>query len=831
MRIVFNRLSVDELNEKIFVSSGVSRLFIVITIVLSGILECQLAIAQAGAGGEAVNRITGVAGTTPKISPNKFTLSGYVRDSLSVESLIGASIVINGSGKGVNSNNYGFYSITLEEGKYEIMVSFAGYHSKVIEADLNQNVQYNFQLLPQGYLEEVIVSSRKRDANVKSSQMGRIDLSINQIKSVPVLMGETDILKTLQLLPGVRNAGEGNTGLYVRGGGPDQNLILLDDAIVYNTGHLFGFFSIFNADAIKNTTLIKGGMPPQYGGRLSSVLDVAMKEGNMKKIEVDGGLGLIASRLSVQGPIIKDKASFIVSARRTYIDVLTKPFIPKSNPAYGSGYYFYDLNTKVNYKFSDRDRIYLSGYFGRDVFKFRNSERGFKADIPWGNATGTLRWNHVFNRKLFANTTAVYNSYNFSFGAAQNDFEIKLSSGIRDVGVKLDFDYYPAPQHKLKFGGIATYHTFIPNVLSGRQGTNEFKPDNVNKKYALETGIYVQDDWEISDKLQLNAGLRYSTFSQLGPHTIYEKDANDNRIDSIVYNSGVVKTYGGPEPRLSLRYAINEETSVKAAVSRNLQYIHLVSNAGSTLPTDLWVPSTYRVQPQKSWLYALGLFKNFNNNLFETSVEVYYKNMENQIEYGEGYTPSLDDPEEDFVFGRGWSYGSEFFINKARGKLTGWIGYTLSWTRRKFPGLNDGETYYAKFDRRHDLSVVGMYELNKKWKFSAVFVYGSGNATTLPERFYLVNGVLTQEYSKLNQYRLPAYHRLDFSATLTPQNRENKKLKTSWVFSIYNVYSRLNPYFIYFDQTGTATSGDLKIEALKVSLFPIIPAVTWNFKF
>ncbi|MET0243623.1 MAG: TonB-dependent receptor [Flavitalea sp.] len=761
----------------------------------------------------------------------KFTLSGYIKDSLSSESLIGASIVPTTGSNGITSNNYGFYSITLSRGDYQVLVSFAGYQSRLLTITLDKNIEYNFELVPQGYLEEVVVSSKRKDGNVRNSQMGRIDLSINQIKSVPVLMGETDILKTLQLLPGVRNAGEGNTGLYVRGGGPDQNLILLDDAIVYNTGHLFGFFSIFNADAIKNTSLIKGGMPSQYGGRLSSVLDVAMKEGNMKKFEVDGGLGLIASRLSVQGPIKKDKASFIISGRRTYIDVLAKPFIPKSNAAYGSGYYFYDLNAKMNYKFSEKDRLYMSGYFGRDVFAFRNSERGFNADIPWGNATGTIRWNHVFNRKLFSNLTGVYNSYNFSFGAAQNDFEIKLSSGIRDVGLKLDFDYYPAPEHKIKYGGIATYHTFIPNVLSGRQGENEFQPDNVNQKYALETGLYIQDDWELSDKFQINAGLRYSTFSQLGPHTMYEKDANGNRIDSTVINSGVVKTYGGIEPRFTLRYAINDETSIKAAVSRNLQYIHLVSNAGSTLPTDLWVPSTYRVQPQKSWLYAIGLFKNFDDNMFETSVELYYKDMQNQIEYGEGYTPSLSDPEEEFVFGRGWSYGSEFFINKSKGKLTGWIGYTLSWTKRKFDALNGGETYYAKFDRRHDLSFVSMYELNKKWKFSAVFVYGTGNATTLPERFYIVNGVLTQEYSKLNQYRLPAYHRLDLSATLTPKKQERKRIKTSWVFSIYNAYSRYNPYFIYFDQSGSATEGTLEVQARKVSLFPIIPAVTWNFKF
>ncbi|MBS1935402.1 MAG: TonB-dependent receptor, partial [Bacteroidetes bacterium] len=625
--------------------------------------------------------------------------------------------------------------------------------------------------------------------------------------------------------------GEGNTGLYVRGGGPDQNLILLDDAIVYNTGHLFGFFSIFNGDAIKNTSLIKGGMPAQYGGRLSSVLDIAMKEGNMNKFEAEGGIGLIASRLSIQGPLKKNKASFIVSARRTYIDVLTKPFIKKSSNFYGSGYYFYDLNTKVNYKFSDKDRLYLSGYFGRDVFDFKNAQRSFSANIPWGNATATLRWNHVFNQKLFANTTLVYNNYQFAFNAEQQDFALKLSSGIHDLTFKTDFDYYASPQHKIKFGGLYTYHTFSPNILSGQQDTTTFQPNNSNKKYANETALYIQDDWAVNDKLQVNAGLRWSTFSQIGPYTTYITDSNGNKLDSTVYRRGqTVKAYGGLEPRLTLRYALDDETSLKASVGRNMQYIHLVSNSGTTLPTDLWVPSTYIVKPQISWQYSAGIFKNFKDNTYETSVELYYKQMQNQIEYKAGYTPSLKDPEQDFVFGKGWSYGAEFYVNKSKGRLTGWIGYTLSWTWRKFPLLNNGDAYPAKYDRRHDLSIVASYELNKHWKLSAIFVYASGNATTLPTQFYIINGVLTQEYSKINQYRLPSYHRLDFSATYTPTYKPNKKIHGSWVFSIYNVYSRLNPYFIYFNQTGSPYNGTLKVEARQVSLFPIIPSVTWNFK-
>ncbi len=763
----------------------------------------------------------------------RFSLNGYVRDSLSGETIIGATITVNGQPKGVASNQFGFYSITLDAGTYTITASHISYVAKPFTVQLSSNQSYNFDLVPKSSANtEVVVYSKRRDANVKNAQMGKIDLSMNQIKNVPAFMGEVDPLKVIQLLPGVRNAGEGNAGFYVRGGGPDQNLILLDDAVVYNTGHLFGFFSIFNGDAIKNVSLIKGGMPAQYGGRLSSVLDVTMKDGNINKFQTEGGIGLIASRFSVQGPIKKDKASFIISARRTYIDALAKPFIKKSSDFYGSGYYFYDLNAKINYRFSEKDRLFISGYFGRDVFDFVNAKRSFKTNIPWGNRTATVRWNHVFNRRLFANTTLLYNDYKFKFAAQQESLEIGLSSGIRDYSLKTDFDYYPLPNHKLKFGGLLTYHKFIPNVASGRQDSVIFTPNNETEKYAAEAALYIQDDWEIGEQWKINYGVRWSSFTQIGPYKKFTRDINGNKLDSTVYKSfAPVKTYGGFEPRVTVRYAINDETSVKASVTRNLQYIHLVSNSGTTLPTDLWVPSTYIVKPQISWLYAAGLFKNFNDNTWETSLEVYYKDMQNQVEYQEGYTPSLKDPEEEFVFGKGWSYGSELLLNKVKGRFTGWIGYTLSWTWRKFPQLNDGEKYPAKFDRRHDLSVVGNYELNKKWRLGAVFVYGTGNAITLPERFYIINGVLTQEYSKLNQYRMKAYHRMDLSATYTPTPKKQRKLQSYWVFSIYNLYSRLNPYFIYFDQEGSPVTGDLKVEARQVSLFPILPAVTWNFKF
>ena len=763
---------------------------------------------------------------------DKFTLNGYIKDSLSGETLIGANLNIRSEGKGIVSNQYGFYSITLKKGNYIVLCSFVGYQPKEINIDLNNNLQQNILLLPNSaVINNVTVYGRKRDNNVKTAQMGKFELSISTAKALPAFLGEVDILKTLQLLPGVRNAGEGNAGFYVRGGGPDQNLILLDDAVVYNTGHLFGFFSIFNSDAIKNVTLIKGGMPAQYGGRLSSVVDVAMKEGNENKTQIDAGIGLIASRFSIQGPLKKNKASYMISARRTYVDALAKPFISKSSAYYGSGYYFYDLNAKMNYQFSEKDRLFLSGYFGRDKFNFNNTKRSFRTEIPWGNSTATLRWNHIFNKKLFANTTLVYNDYKFSLDGTQNSFHLNLSSGIKDLTGKTDIDFYPSPEHKLKFGVQYTYHTFLPNVVSGNQDSVVFAPNNATKKFANEIALYIQDDWELTKTMKLNIGLRYSQFQQVGKYTLFQRDANGNKTDSTIYGSGQnVKTYGGIEPRATLRYALNDNESFKAAVTRNLQYIHLVTNAGSTLPTDLWVPSTIRVKPQISWQYALGYFRNFKEGMFETSIEAYYKTMENQIEYKDGYTPSLKDPEEEFVFGKGWSYGTELFINKVKGRLTGWIGYTLSWTWRKFPQLNDGLKYPSRYDRRNDLSVVGSYELTKKWKLSSIFTYGTGNATSLPERFYFVSGVLTQEYSRINAYRMKAYHRLDIAATFTPTPKKIRKYTSNWVFSIYNLYSRLNPYFIYYDQEGSASAGTLKVSAKQVSLFPIIPSVTWNIK-
>jgi TonB dependent receptor/CarboxypepD_reg-like domain/TonB-dependent Receptor Plug Domain len=760
----------------------------------------------------------------------KVTLSGYIRDAATGESIIAGTVYIKEADQGAQSNNYGFYSVSVAPGTYTVIFSYVGYDAIIKTMDLNTSMAYNAELKSATQLKEVKVTTQRKDENVKNSEMGTVSLSVERIKTLPVLFGEVDILKTLQLLPGVQSAGEGNSGFYVRGGGPDQNLVLLDDAVVYNTGHLFGFFSVFNSDAIKDVTLIKGGAPANYGGRLSSVVDVYMKEGNMKEFHAEGGIGLIASRLSLQGPIKKDKGSFIVSGRRTYVDVLAKPF--SSGRLKNSGYYFYDANLKANYKLGDKDRLYLSGYLGIDKFKFANSRGTFKADIPWGNKTLTLRWNHQFTDRLFANTTLVYNDYNFSSNFNQSTFAIKIASGIQDYNAKTDLDYYTGNNHHLKGGVAYTHHKFIPNQVSGQADTVRLDPNNALIKYAHEAGIYVLDDFDPFSWLKINIGLRYSWFGQVGPYTGYKMDTSGNILDSTKYGTGkLVKDYGGWEPRFNMRFQLSEDASIKTSISRSYQYLHMVSNNGTTLPTDVWVPSTYLVKPQVAWQYSAGYFRNFLDNKLETSVEIYYKDMKNQVQYKDGYVPNdLSDPELSYVFGTGTAYGAEFFINKTQGKFTGWVGYTLSWTNEKFPKLNHGETFPAKYDRRHDLSLVASYTFSKKWTTSAVFVYGSGNAITLPTAIYTIDGQPVQAYSNINAYRLPAYHRLDISATYTPQRSKPRKLQGSWTFSIYNVYNRHNPYFMYVDNEGTITKG-IKVTVYEVSILPIIPSITYNFKF
>lgn len=764
----------------------------------------------------------------------KYTISGYMNEASTGERLIGATVYVDEMATGAMANNYGFYSMSFPEGRYTLRYRYDGLEEMVLiiylKADtvITVNLEENPAFANQ--LKDVVVTAERKDKNVSSTQMGTIGLTAEKIKKLPVVFGESDVLKAIQLLPGVQSAGEGTAGFYVRGGGPDQNMVLLDEAVVYNTGHLFGFFSIFNSDAIKKVNLIKGGAPANYGGRLSSVLDVSMKDGNMKKFEGEGGIGLIASRITLQGPIVKEKGSFMISGRRTYVDILTKPFI-KGNAA-GSGYYFYDANLKANYILGRKDRLYLSGYFGQDVFTFNSKSGDMNLRMPWGNATATLRWNHQFNSKLFMNISVIYNKYDFAFRAGQNEMDIALSSGIRDWNAKVDFDYYSKFGHTFKMGMNYTYHTFIPSQIGGTMGDSALMPTNPFTKYAHESALYITDEFDLGQAVKINAGIRYSMFHQVGPYTNYLFDANGNKLDSTTWAAGtLVQQYGGWEPRLSARINVDEASSIKASVARSMQYIHLVSNNGSTLPTDVWMPSSLVLQPQKAWQYAVGYFRNFKDNAIETSVELYYKDLSNQLEYKEGYTPSnIRDPENELVMGEGQAYGAEFFINKTKGKFTGWIGYTLSWTNRRFELLNNGERFPAKYDRRHDISVVANYDINPKLNASAVFVFGTGNAITLPTGFYFVDGKLIQDFSKINQYRIFPYHRLDLSLNWTPRANTTKKIKGTWAFSIYNVYSRQNPFLLYVSTEGALQQGT-KVSVKQVSIFPILPSITYNFKF
>jgi len=797
-----------------------------------------------------------------------FTISGYVRDKSNGESAIGANVYVKEGMTGTATNTNGFYSLTLPAGKYTLVCSYLGYDSYTDSIDLQSNLSRNISLAPLGKnLAEVEITGEKTDDNVQSTQMSAVQLDIVQIKKLPAFMGEVDILKSIQLLPGVKSAGDGNSGFYVRGGGPDQNLVLLDDATIYNAAHLLGFFSVFNGDAIKNVNLIKGGMPAQYGGRLSSVLDISMREGNDQKFQVDGGIGVISSRLTVQGPIVKDKLSFIVSARRTYLDVLSKPFFkyirPKSEFK-GSSYYFYDVNAKLNWKISDKDRLFLSFYNGKDIFDFKDTESSFNAHVPWGNTVACLRWNHLYNAKLFSNTSVSYTNYDFSFTAAQSGFELTLFSGIKDYTAKHEFVYIPNPRHQLRVGVNYIYHTFTPSNVSARQGETTFDIGKIIRLYSHDAAAYISEEWEITKRLKVNAGLRFSYFAQVGPFTRYVKDQFGRTSDTNVYKPGKkVIDYSGLEPRASVRYSLTKTMSVKASYTRNYQYIHLASISSVSLPTDVWMPSTELIKPELGNQYALGLFKNFHKDMFETSVEVYYKTMTNQIDYKEGAEPQdnvFDNPDNAFTYGKGEAYGAEFFVKKRTGKFTGWIGYTLSWTWRQFNEINYGERYLAKYDRRHDGSLVITYDPNPVWNFGLVFVYGTGNRGTLPNGLFAYEGGVSYDYGLRNSYKFPDYHRLDLSATYTPDRekqlarkharmerryaRKGKDLSTirlprswaknyqgSWTLSVFNVYNRHNPYLIYFDAQGDFLKGNYTVKGKQVSLFPILPTVTWNFKF
>lgn len=754
----------------------------------------------------------------------KYTLSGYVTDIRSGETLIGANVFLESNpGVGTSSNTYGFYSLTLPEGIHRIIWSYVGYQPFAAEIDLREDTNFNITLSEGVEMQEVVVTAtgREEDDHVQSTSMGRVSLPVAQIKVLPALFGEVDVLKTIQLLPGVSSAGEGSAGFFVRGGGADHNLVLLDEAVVYNSGHLFGFFSVFNADAIKNTTLIKGGIPAMYGGRISSVLDIYMKEGNDRSFKAEGGIGLISSRLTVEGPIIPEKSSFLVSGRRTYGFDLAQPFIKNSSFA-GTNYFFYDLNAKINYRFSQKDRLFLSGYFGRDVLNFEQRKRDLRFRLPYGNSTMTLRWNHVLDDKLFFNLSAIYNDYNFSAGFAQEDYDFSLSSGVRDIGMKFDLDYFPSPIHRLRTGFQATHHRLTPSSVSGQAGDAIIDAE-ADPRYGMEYAVYMQDEWKLTDWLRVNLGLRGSMFQHIGPYI--------STITGREYKSGEpIVTYSGLEPRLFINTALSPGSSIKAGITSATQYLHLVSNTSSTLPADAWVPSSELVRPQRGWQYAGGYFHTFGNGEIDASAEVYYKDMKDLIEYRESYVDNGSKVvENDFVFGTGEAYGLELLLRKNKGALNGWVGYTLSRTNRTFPDIEHGRTFPATFDRTHDLSIVANYDISPKLTAGIVFIYATGRTFTPLERLYIIDGNLQTDFGPRNSQRLEPYHRMDLSLTWRPGIYKKKDFNSHWSFSVYNVYNRRNTFFTYTDYDTDLEKGTAEAKAFKVSIFPILPSVTWNF--
>ncbi|MDQ1857013.1 TonB-dependent receptor [Chryseobacterium sp. WLY505] len=759
--------------------------------------------------------------STLAIAQQTYSVSGTVKDKKNGELLIGVSVKVSEDPTiNVVANEYGFYSLSLPEGNYTLIISYPGYQDFEQQIKVDQNIKVDLPLLPAETvakaIDEVVITGIKKDKNLTSAQMGAETLSIKNIEKLPVLFGEKDVMKTIQLLPGIKSSGEGSSGFSVRGGATDQNLILLDEAPVYNASHLLGFFSTFNSDALKDASIIKGNSPAQYGGRLSSVLDVKMKDGNNKDYNVNGGIGLISSRLSVEGPIQKEKSSFIVSGRRTYADLFLK-----TNKDYKDNkLYFYDLNLKANYQINENNRIYLSGYFGRDVLGLGDT---FNTD--WGNTTATLRWNSIISSKLFSNTSFIYSNYDYKISLKNDDTVFDLNSKIRDWNLKQDFTWFAGNKHSVRFGLQSIYHTLTPSSASGTTVSSFAR----NPRYSWENAVYINDDYKATEKLTINYGARLSMFSVLGGDTFNTYENGVLTESKFLEKGKFGKTYVNIEPRISANYRINEVSSVKGGYSRNTQNLHLLSNSNSGNPTDQWIGSSYTVKPEIADQISLGYSRNFNNNNYELNAEIYYKDMKNQIDFKNGAQIGFDtgaDVESELLFGKGRAYGLELIAKKKSGKLTGWISYTLSKTERKIDGINNNEWYNARMDKTHDLSIVATYQLNPKWSFSGLFVYSTGNAVTFPTGKYELNGQTIFQYSNRNADRMPAYHRMDLSATYEPSS--NKRFRGSWTFGIYNLYGRENAYTINFednpDRPGTT-------RAMQTSLFRWVPNITYNFKF
>ena len=752
---------------------------------------------------------------------NKFTISGTVKAGETGETLIKASIRVGEANEGTTTNEYGFYSITLPKGVHTLYYSAIGYQELEVKVNLNKDTVQNIKLnIESQVLEDVTVEVNNKRRSISSTQMGMERLNMSDIKNVPMLLGERDVIKALQLLPGVKSAGDGNSGFYVRGGSADQNLILLDEATVYNASHLMGFFSTFNSDAIKDVTLYKGGMPANYGGRLSSVLDVKMNEGNNQSFHTSGSIGLIAAKLNIEGPIQKDKSSFLISGRRTYADVFTA--FSKNPSLKDNKLYFYDLNAKMNYSINDKNKIYASGYFGRDYLKINK-----RFGLDWGNITGTLRWNHIFSNRLFSNTSFIVSAFDYEINIKSANNDIHILSQIKDYNLKQEFQWNAGTKHAVKFGFNSVYHIIRPGEVTTSENSS-YNNFYLQKRYSWDHAVFVTDNWKLSSKANVTFGLRASSFSIYGPGSFYVLDEERNVTDTLQYQKGQsVKNYLHVEPRVAFSYIINKNNSIKLSYVRNTQNLHLIANSSASFPTDKWVPSSNTLKPEIADLYAVGFYKNFDNNMFELSTETYYKSMQNQLDYKPGADAfGIDAIESQLLVGKGRAYGAELLIKKLKGKLTGWVGYTLSRTERKITGINDGEWYKARQDRTHDISIVALYQINKKWNLSGTWVYYTGDAVTYPAGRYVVDDQIVYYFTKRNQYRMPNYHRLDIAATV--QLKKTNKFSSELSFGVYNIYGRQNAYVLSFKQDEKDKS---KTQVVSTALFKYVPSISYNFKF
>lgn len=760
------------------------------------------------------------------------TLSGYVKDVSNGEELIGVTVLVKELKSGVISNPYGFYSLTLPAGDYTLVFGYLGYTSIEKMITLDKNMSLNIELEESVLkMDEVVIREEPLDANVTAVRMSNNELNIQQIKKMPALFGEPDIIKTIQMLPGVISAGEGTSSFFVRGGSADQNLILIDEAPIYDPSHLFGLFSVFNSEVIKDAELYKGGIPSRFGGRLSSILEVRTKDGNNKKLSGAGGIGTLAGRFMLEGPIKKDKSSFIISGRRSWADLFLRAAGQKNLV------HFYDVNAKVNWKNSNKNRFFTAIYLGRDVFSF--DDFGF----DWGNATATFRWNHLFNDKLFSNTSLIASNFDYGLKSTDNAEGFNWTSDLKEFTLKEDLSYFPNPNHELSFGYHVTYRQFSPGIITPTSPTSIFKETKLQKMFALDHAFYVGDQHRINDRLSLKYGARLSIFQNIGREDVYvytdpEDNINIERIDTLQFGSFEnIKTYVRLEPRFAARYLLNATSSLKFSYNRMVQNTHLIASGTVPLPFNTWSPSSTYLQPQLSDQVAVGYFKNMKDNTYEMSVEAYYKDMDNVTDFADNADIFFNqDLATEFRQGKSWSYGTELLFKKNEGLLTGFLSYTWSKTERKVPGVNKGETFIANYDRRHSFNAVATYDLNERWSFGANFTYSTGRPLTVPAGRYEFGDDYNVDYfTGKNQYRLPAIHRLDVSATYAKPPKEGRKWKSSWVFSLYNTYSRKNPFTVFTqtrqDDDGNVEGNGAEKQAKLVYLFPILPSVTYNIKF